>query len=120
MLQSAGEAISHDRHFVLKSDTKFTRHFVCDLSTRVSVLSAVTDVLKGDKLLKTRRPNFQIKAQRDNGRSRLNPESLSAFSVPLLPNTHVLQGCLAGFTGSSALSVQGGDGKLDEFDTLKL
>jgi hypothetical protein len=66
MLQSAGEAISHDRHFVLKSDTKFTRHFVCDLSTRVSVLSAVTDVLKGDKLLKTRRPNFQIKAQRDN------------------------------------------------------
>jgi hypothetical protein len=25
-----------------------------------------------------------------------------------------------GFAGSSALSVQGGDGKLDEFDTLKL
>jgi hypothetical protein len=24
------------------------------------------------------------------------------------------------FKGSSALSVQGGDGKLDEFDTLKL
>jgi hypothetical protein len=57
---------------------------------------------------------------RFDGRSRLNPESLSEFSVPLLPNTHVLQGCLAEFTGSSALSVQGGDGKLDEFDTLKL
>jgi hypothetical protein len=25
-----------------------------------------------------------------------------------------------GFVGSSALSVQGGEGKLDEFDTLKL
>jgi alkanesulfonate monooxygenase SsuD/methylene tetrahydromethanopterin reductase-like flavin-dependent oxidoreductase (luciferase family) len=64
--QSAGEAISHDRHFVLKSDTKFTRHFVTDLSTRVLRLSAVSDVLKGGKLLKTGRPNFQIKAQRDS------------------------------------------------------
>jgi hypothetical protein len=70
VLQSAGEAISHDRHFVLKSDTKFTSHFVTDLSTRVLLLSAVSDVLKSGKLLKAGRPNFQIKAQRDRSSSQ--------------------------------------------------
>jgi hypothetical protein len=33
VLQSAEEAISHNRRFVLKSDTKLTHHFVCDLGT---------------------------------------------------------------------------------------
>jgi hypothetical protein len=36
------------------------------MSIAFKLLSAVTDVLKGDKLLKTRRPNFQIQAQRDS------------------------------------------------------
>jgi hypothetical protein len=60
VLQSAEEAVSHDRDFVLKSDTKLTHDFVCDLGTGVSALSTITGVLKGDKLLKTSKRNFQI------------------------------------------------------------
>jgi hypothetical protein len=33
VLQSPEEATSHNRHFVLKSDTKLTPDFVCDLGT---------------------------------------------------------------------------------------
>jgi hypothetical protein len=65
LLQSAAEAISHNCRFVLKSDTKLTYHFVCDLSTRVSALTTITGVLKGDKLLKTIHQNFQFLVQRD-------------------------------------------------------
>jgi hypothetical protein len=67
VLQSAEEAISHNRRFVLKSDTKLTHHFVCDLSTGVSALTTITAVLKGDKLLKTSHQNFQFVVQRDSG-----------------------------------------------------
>jgi hypothetical protein len=31
VLESAEEAISHNRRFVLKPDTKLTHYFVCDL-----------------------------------------------------------------------------------------
>jgi hypothetical protein len=53
----------------------------------------------------------------------------SLATIPKMPPTYLYPGARKQFPallsrctqiGSSALSVQGGDGKLDEFDTLKL